>query len=296
MNTRLQILVAINGSDASMEAVHYLSRFSVLSDEKIVLFHVYSPLPDFYWNMEGYTDPKLYREDFIEAMTNYQASRTVMQERLEKAKNILIHTGFSRNRIEIKLSQRQIGDARDIIEEAHNGYDLAVVGRKGSNNLAPYAFGSVTVKIMQRLDFIPLVLVGTSPPPGKALIALDGSSSADRVLDTLGPVLVNSNLDISLLHVIRADSQMDYLKTAERRGEEILASAERQLVTDKVEKKLVSGKKSRAAAIMDEATRNDVGTIVVGRKGLSNVECFYMGRVSYKIAQLADKHAVWIGN
>lgn len=296
MKTQMKILAAVDGSKASMEAVRYLSRLSALSEERIVIFHVYSPLPDYYWDMEGYADPLLYCNDLKEAVKWHQTSRIALQESLYQAKGILTQAGFSKDMVEIKLAERRIGFARDIIEEARNGYHLAVVGRKGMNKLESYAFGSVTVKLMQRLDFIPLVLVGPSPPSGKALIALDGSACANRALNTIGTLLLKSNFDVSIFHVIRGDGRSDYLTTAKKRGEEILASAHRQLVAGKITTKIVYGKKSRAAAIMDEANRHGYATIVVGRKGFSNVECFYIGRVSNKVVQLADNHAVWIGN
>lgn len=296
MKARMKILVAVDGSNASMEAVRYLSRLSALSEERIVIFHVYSPLPDYYWDMEGYADPLQYRNEFKEAVKWHQTSRTALQERLCQAKKILTQAGFSEDMVEIKLVERHIGFARDIIEEARNGYHLAVVGRKGINQLKPCSFGSVTVKLMQRLDFISLVLVGASPPPGKALIALDGSACANRVLTITGTLLVKSNFDISVFHVIRGDGQSDYLAAARNCGEEILAHARSQLGADKVTTKIVCGKNSRAEAIMEEANRHGFGTIVLGRKGLNDVKCYYIGRVSNKVAQLADKHAVWIGN
>jgi nucleotide-binding universal stress UspA family protein len=296
MKARMKILAPVDGRNASMEAVRYLSRLSALSEEKVVIFHVYSPLPDYYWDMEGYADPLQYRNDFKEAVKWHQTSRTALQERLCQAKSILTQAGFSKDMVEIKLAERQVGFARDIIDEARNGYHFAVVGRSGINQLKPHAFGSVAVKLMQKIDFIPLVLVGVSPPHGKALIALDGSACANRVLKMIGTVLAKSNFDVSIFHVIRGDGRSDYLTIAKTRGEEILACARRQVGANKVTTKIVCGKKSRAEAIMEEAKGRGFGTIVLGRKGLNNAQCYYIGRVSNKVAQLAGKHAVWIGN
>ena len=51
---------------------------------------------------------------------------------------------------------------------------------------------------------------------------------------------------------------------------------------------------SRAGTIVDEARRGGFGTIVVGRRGLTKVEEFFMGRVSNKVLQMAREMAVWI--
>ena len=51
---------------------------------------------------------------------------------------------------------------------------------------------------------------------------------------------------------------------------------------------------SRAGTIVDQARRGGYGTIVVGRKGVTRVEEFFMGRVSSKVLQLAKDMAVWV--
>jgi len=65
---------------------------------------------------------------------------------------------------------------------------------------------------------------------------------------------------------------------------------------DLIATKTVTGVASRAKAIVDEARKGDFGTIVVGRRGLSRVEEFFMGRVSNKVLQLAKEMAVWVVN
>ena len=66
------------------------------------------------------------------------------------------------------------------------------------------------------------------------------------------------------------------------------------LELDKVTTKIVTGATSRAKAIVEEAKDGGYGTIVVGRRGLSRVAEFFMGRVSNKVMQLAKEMAVWV--
>ena len=63
---------------------------------------------------------------------------------------------------------------------------------------------------------------------------------------------------------------------------------------DQISTKTASGVASRAKAIVEEAKNGGYGTIVVGRRGLSRVEEFFMGRVSNKVMQLAQAMAVWV--
>lgn len=63
---------------------------------------------------------------------------------------------------------------------------------------------------------------------------------------------------------------------------------------NQIKTKIVTKAPSRASAIVVEALNGGYGTIVIGRRGLSNVEEFYMGRVSNKIIQMARGMAVWV--
>ena len=51
---------------------------------------------------------------------------------------------------------------------------------------------------------------------------------------------------------------------------------------------------TRAGEILREAKDGDYGTIVMGRRGLSKVHEFLMGRVTNKVLSRAEGFAVWI--
>jgi nucleotide-binding universal stress UspA family protein len=53
---------------------------------------------------------------------------------------------------------------------------------------------------------------------------------------------------------------------------------------------------SRAFAVVEEAQAGGYGTIVVGRRGISKVEEFLLGRVSSKVVGQAAQAAVWVVN
>jgi nucleotide-binding universal stress UspA family protein len=58
--------------------------------------------------------------------------------------------------------------------------------------------------------------------------------------------------------------------------------------------KVVKGAGNRAGAIVEEAEQGGYDTIVVGRRGLSKVQEFFMGRVSNKVIHLAKDKTVWV--
>jgi nucleotide-binding universal stress UspA family protein len=295
MKAQKQILVAFDGSKAAMQSVHYLSRITALAEEKVVLYHVYSPLPEYYWDMEGYSDPVLYSDRLREATAWERQSKTIIEEKLAAAQRVLSDAGFHKNRVKLKIVKRRVGFARDIIEEARDGYDLVVLGRKGTSDLAPAAFGGVAFKLLQKLDFLPMLLVGDVPAGKKALLAIDGSTCATATLHSVGTWLVESGFEVTLIHVIRVRGPEKFMQIASKWGEEIVKAAEEGFSTKQIATKIVSGQRSRAEAILHEADQGGFATIVVGRKGLSDVKIFYTGRVCHKIVQSAREQAIWIG-
>jgi nucleotide-binding universal stress UspA family protein len=63
---------------------------------------------------------------------------------------------------------------------------------------------------------------------------------------------------------------------------------------DRIDTHVVTGVSSRAAAIVKEARDSGCGTIVMGRKGLSEVSGFFIGRVSDKVIHLGRVYTVWV--
>ena len=55
-----------------------------------------------------------------------------------------------------------------------------------------------------------------------------------------------------------------------------------------------SGVRSRSEAIVKEAADGGFGTIVVGRRGLSKVEAFFMGRVGHEVVYGGKMFSVWV--
>ena len=86
---------------------------------------------------------------------------------------------------------------------------------------------------------------------------------------------------------------------AEKEMEKVFARAKQRLVDagfkpDQITAKVVSGVNSRAGSIVNEARAGDYGTIVLGRRGLSVVEEFVMGRVGNKVINTIRNRAVWV--
>jgi nucleotide-binding universal stress UspA family protein len=64
--------------------------------------------------------------------------------------------------------------------------------------------------------------------------------------------------------------------------------------SEKISEKIITGVSSRSGAIVEEAEDGGYSTIVVGRRGLSKVEAFFMGRVGHKVVYGGKNFTVWV--
>jgi nucleotide-binding universal stress UspA family protein len=289
------MLIALDGSDYALETVKYISRLRTLQSLEINLFTVFSKVPESYWDLERHP---LFGSSVMHIRAWEAQSQKVLQDYMEKASKRLIQEGFARDKVKISIREKEVGVARDILKEASQGYKAVAVGRRGASKLKDLVLGSTTTKLLERVNFASLLIVGKNPKVGKVLLGLDGSENAMRAVDYVGQMLGGSGFEVLLLHVIRSGHR-EYIKEAEA----IVSSAFDQALSrltgsgfskEQVKTRVIVDVRSRAEAILQVAKEEGYGTIVVGRRGLSKVAEFFMGRVSNKVIQMAKGQAVWV--
>jgi len=299
-----QILVALDGSERSLLTVKYIAKMAPFEDMKVVLFNVFSGVPESYWDLER--EPKSVKSvKYVRAWEVQQKKKT--EEFMEQARNTLIRSGFPKALVDVKIQQRKKGIARDIVKEARAGYEAVVTRRRGMGRIPGIILGSVSLKLLETISFVPLLLAGRKPPGKKYLIALDGSEGALQAVDFAGSLLAGSDADFRLLHIIRGGEKTNeilassdaFVHNAEKNIVSAFDEAKTRLVAkgfkpDGITTQMITGVRSRAAAIVDEAKKLDVGTIIMGRRGLSRTQDFFIGRVTNKVVYLAREKSVWI--
>ncbi len=290
-----RVLLAVDGSDHALEAVRYVSKICPFQDKEVVVFTVHGKIPEYYWDLEK--DPPLgWRIKDVRAWDREYEKTT--HEYMDRARKILWRAEFPKDAVKVEIHEREKGLARDIITEAKKGYSCVVVGRKGMSEVKGLVLGSVTEKLLEKITFIPLIVVGRTPHPGTILLAIDGSEGAMRAVDFVGRMLGGFDFEAGLIHVIRGDKKA-YIQETEKEMSRVFDEAKGRLLNsgfelNQISTKMITGVHSRAEAIVEEAGKGGYGTIVVGRRGLSRVKEFFMGRVSNKVIQMAKKQAVWV--
>ena len=292
-----RILLAVDGSKYALGAVRYISNILSPRNTDVVMFHVHNKIPESYWDLEREASPgwrvnevRAWEREYEKALKKY----------MEKAIGIPQRLGFPEDSIKLKILKRKKGIARDIVMEAKSGYNCVVVGRRGMSKLKDLVLGSISTKLTERLDFIPLIVVGKEPDRGALLLALDGSENCMRAVDFVGAMMGGDNREVGLIHVIRGENE-NLIKEEKERINAVFDEARARLMESgfksyQIKTKIITGAHSRAGTIFQEAKSQGYGTIVVGRRGLSKVREFFMGRVSNKVIHMAKKHAVWVVN
>ena len=305
-----KILVGIDGSDQSLNAVRYLADIELSSKPEVVLFHVMRTIDQAFWDIGSSPIP----HGKMAEITAWETGRKKMaQEFMNAAADILITSGFPKDAVKITIHSSQKGIARDIAKESLNNYDAVVVGRKGFSKLKNMVLGSVANKLVEKLSHVPVWVIGGNPEREKVLIAMDASQGAMKAADYVGAVMDISRIEVMLFHAIRAINTTQHpvpgsvigeyekalVKSKNTEMKYIFDAAKERLVITNmnaanITTKFSLGVSSRAGAVMAEAKIGKFGTIVMGRRGLARVQTFIMGRVSNKVLQLAKDRAVWI--
>jgi nucleotide-binding universal stress UspA family protein len=313
-----KILVALDGSEQSREALRYVARLLDNKKFEVVLFHVSDHISESFWKLEK---EAAFRHKIAKIQAWEKHQQTLIRKCMEEERKILIDSGFSKEAVQLRIKPRKIGIAQDIIDESTRDYSAVVVGRRGMSELKDLVIGTVANKLVERLTHIPVWVVGGTPQPGKVLVAMDSSDGAMWALDHVANMLGGSETRITLFHAIRsfAFPRMQGVSFVQKEDQEWIALAEEEIgdagkamtaifeearkrlvqsgtKADLVGTKIIKGVTSRAGSILSEAEREGFGTIVIGRRGLSKVQEFFVGRVSSKIVQLATNKAVWVVN
>ena len=307
MEEQKKLLVLVDGSQRSLLTVDYVSICRAFAGMKVVLFHVFSGVPECFWDLE-YEDIGAASAKQMRAWEN-QRKREI-KTFMGRARDRLISAGIPEASIETVIHNRQKGVARDILKEAENGYTAVVLRRRGMGDLEGVTVGSVATKLISKIDFLPVLIAGRKLQTNKVLIAVDGSPSSIQAVDFVAAHLGDKGYRVGLFHVIRGFSAINpdnpefYMpsESAQRAEAEMTKRFEElteRLVAagfspENVSQKIITGVHSRAGAIVQEAESGGYGTIVVGRRGLSRVQEFFMGRVSTKIIHAGRYFSVWI--
>ena len=309
MNTNeRKFLIAVDGSTHSVNAVSYAAQYCGSAGIKVNLIHVIPTAPEALWDLGK---EKIFKKKMRERHAGWtKKAEKIAHQFLNEARDLLVEAGVPENDVGVILQKRKVGIARDIIEESMGGYETVVVGRGGLGTRRDPFHGSVSNKIVEKIHDIPVWVIGGDAQSKRILLAVDASGNSRKAANYVGTVAAATEATIILFHVVRKFKFLDdpTLLDHEIEGfwEEVKSDIPRMfhsykvtperagIDTSRISSKAIMDSPSRSADILREAYEEACGTIVVGRKGLSKVDSFLMGRVTNKVLNRAGDFAVWI--
>jgi nucleotide-binding universal stress UspA family protein len=314
MNMAKHILVAIDGSQASMAAVEYLALFLGKNTRvQIDLLHILPDIPPLFLEPGESMAEMVQLQDFSERVQ--EENRRKGTAMIQEAQGILIGGGIDPANVRPLIREPSAGVARDILGlEQEHAYNAIVLGRHGMSAVDRFLMGSVTHKVLQHTKGVPLCVVHGEIEVGKLLITIDSSPNSKRVLEQAGWLLAEAGpMAVTILHVLAPligqemasmwTGLTDMASTMEQRqiddAEEMLSQAKTYLTECDVPAFAIKTRLETRApevtqAVLKEAREGGYGSIIIGRRGISRTRRFLFGSVSNKIVQQARDMAVWV--
>jgi nucleotide-binding universal stress UspA family protein len=156
---RQKILVAFDDSENAMRAVEHVARY-FHQDSEITLFSV---IPDYDFkclmDLTSLNPNQLEIHDSICSDLQNEKKRQV-ELQLQRARNILLKSGFDGKKVVVKIDRKSSDIAGDIVKEAAGGYDTIVMGRRGRSVLKEFFLGSISQKVLHAAKDQSVLIVG----------------------------------------------------------------------------------------------------------------------------------------
>jgi len=305
-----QLLLAVDGSVNSMDAVHYAANMNeAISDLRYALM-VIQPVLSQYLLDEAQIKPQA-RMALDKAM---KANKAKAEEILDQAAERMVRNGVAENRIERLTKPRDAGVASDLlVTGAVKPYDAILVGRRGASYLRELVLGSVTANLVEHSKSIPIWVVDGTVKSTNVLLAADGSQASLRALDHLAFMMAaDERHNLNLVHVrprFKDYCEIDLEAESAKSAQEAFLDMDRQCMDDFYPQALevlakynidtgrlnidpLDGRLSIPRSIFQHAANHHFGTIVMGRRGISRNP--FTGSVSRTLLNKAENVALWV--
>jgi nucleotide-binding universal stress UspA family protein len=292
----MKILLAVNGSPYTERIVKALISLNLASENEIEVTTV----------VPGYT----FLGDITIGMLNsVVANKKSLNEAQQKKAEEIVND--VRDKIQTagysvttsicwgKPAEQIINKAREI------GADLLIIGARGMSDSSRFPIGSIAQKVMKYSHTNVLIAREREPKIRRILIAYDGSKHSNTAIRFLQDLPLPPQSHIFPVTVVQSHMEaivktptlnletnqhiLEELKAMEEEaGRKLLENAGESFRKNgyKVSPLLLKGEP--AEEILNAADTLNPELIVVGARGLSGIETFFLGSVSQRVARFAN--------
>jgi len=152
-----KVMIAFDDSENALRAVEYAAKV-LAKDCRVTLFSVVQDTASI-CDLQSPELTPYFKSQQDSFCLLEQKKHELLSVAQTKAKAMLVANGFPEDHIRMKTEAKKRGIARDISTEAHMGYDLLVVGRRGLSGIKEFFMGSVSQKVLGLAQDIPILIV-----------------------------------------------------------------------------------------------------------------------------------------
>jgi nucleotide-binding universal stress UspA family protein len=305
------IIVPVDGSENALKSLDYINRiFGSKHKLRLSLVHLVPKLPLIL------VEESRKSQETVDQLREIEKRNSKIAERvLTDAKNRLKEIGFAQKTVEAVFRNIEVGVARDICSwaEKNKKADAIIISSRGRSRLETFFTGAIANKVLEYVKVCPVWMIKGKVKSKNVLLAVDNSENAMRAVAHVGFLLAGTDVTVTIFHSKRdlrrfvpqevlhefpgvqkfwqkkaGDVVAPYMKKAR----DMLIKA--GLAENQISVKLVDGGRSAAMDILEEAEGNTIGTIVLGKKGHSDVKDYSMGSTTKKVLDRASDMAVCI--
>jgi nucleotide-binding universal stress UspA family protein len=199
--------------------------------------------------------------------------------------------------------------APTILKRAPKRNGLLVVGSQGLDALDRFMFGSVSTKLIQHATCPVLVVKGEAVPLRRIALATDGSEASAKALEFVLSKFQpdrstrkggRAPIHVSVIHVIARrplapidiGTTIPWIKQRELKvkevGRKLLEQSAQKLIKAGFTAESLCRLGNPAEKIMKVASQQHADLIVMGAKGLADIDRFLLGSVSTRVVQHAN--------
>jgi nucleotide-binding universal stress UspA family protein len=306
-----RVVVPIDGSENALVSLDYINRiFGPRHSLRLSLVYLLPKLPSILVEESSKSRETMDQLQEIEKRSSQMAERI-----LAAAQDRLMQVGFTAKAVEAVFRKIEVGVARDICSwaETSRKADAIIISSRGRSRLEAFFTGEIANKVLEYVKVCPVWMVKGRVKSKNVLVAVDHSVNAMRAVGHAAFMLSGTDVKVTVFHSKRdlrrfvpAEVLQEFpgvQKFWQRKAGDVVAPymkkaremlIEAGLSENQISVKLVDGSRSAARDILKEAEENTIGTIILGRKGCSDVKDYSMGSITKKVLDGASDMAVCV--